>query len=413
MDKELDHNRVKGWDVLKLPPPEQRYQTTWQQVVIRWSRDRIVSNLSQEWAMLPRYTKNILEACANSSLSAEQIVPNLAESFNLPTEEVQMIIDGASLSLAQHWREDFQHYRNHLVPYAHHYNIDEVGEDGSDFLYTMGIKINPLPLLSPEQEVSLGKRLEIASFFGERDWVVEDQLYRANIGLIVSQAKKYFGRSGKLSSNDLFQEGSLGIMRAMGDFDWKRGFKFSTYAIWWINSRIRRAVSTFERTASYPIYLIELMPQVIATEAQLMQAIGRVPSPQEVAAKLNHDHITPQTVEEMREYQDHQVVYLGISVGVSGDTDLSQAVADMEPNGFDYLDRSTLPRAEIEPLLRCLTQREKLAISVKYLQGHEKTNEEVGREMEITRERARQLVESAIKKLRPLAENQGLIEYLK
>jgi RNA polymerase primary sigma factor len=259
-------------------------------------------------------------------------------------------------------------------------------------------EIGKVPLLTADQEVALAKRIE------RGDMQAKAHMIEANLRLVVSIAKAYLGRG--LSFLDLIQEGSLGLIRAVEKFDYRKGFKFSTYATWWIRQAVTRAIADKARTIRIPVHMVEKLNKVVHIERQLVQRLGREPRPEEIADELEI------TVEEVREIL--RMAQLPISlekpIGEEEESSLGDFVPDEQAESpFDTASLS-LRREDIELALSSLPERERRVIELRFgLIGMQPcTLEEVGRAFGVTRERIRQIENNTLKKLESLPEAQGL-----
>jgi RNA polymerase primary sigma factor len=278
--------------------------------------------------------------------------------------------------------------------------LDLTVEPSLDSLRLYLRSIGRVNLLTAEEEIALAKRIERGDMAAKRHMV------EANLRLVVSIAKGYLGRG--LSFLDLIQEGSLGLIRAVEKFDYRRGYKFSTYATWWIRQAVTRAIADKARTIRIPVHMVEKLNRVTHVERQLVQRMGREPEPAEIAAELQI------TVREVRDIM--RVAQMPISlekpVGDEEESELGDFVADdrtQEP--FDTA-TERLQREDIQRALNALPERERQVIELRYgLRGHEPlTLEEVGRAFGVTRERIRQIENNTLKKLKQLPEAQRLRE---
>jgi RNA polymerase primary sigma factor len=276
--------------------------------------------------------------------------------------------------------------------------VDLTVEPNMDSLRLYLRSIGEVELLTAQGEVELARRIE------RGDMAAKRQMVEANLRLVVSIAKGYLGRG--LGFLDLIQEGSLGLIRAVEKFDYRRGYKFSTYATWWIRQAVTRAIADKSRTIRIPVHMGEKVNRVAHAERQLVQNLGREPTPAEVAAELE------MPVAEVREIQ--RIAQMPISlekpVGDGEDASLGDFVADesvAEP--FETATES-LQREDIRRALASLPERERQVIELRYgLRGNEPlTLEEVGRAFGITRERVRQIETNTLSKLKRLPETQGL-----
>jgi RNA polymerase primary sigma factor len=259
-------------------------------------------------------------------------------------------------------------------------------------------EIGKVPLLTADQEVSLAKRIE------RGDMGAKQHMIEANLRLVVSIAKGYLGRG--LSFLDLIQEGSLGLIRAVEKFDYRKGYKFSTYATWWIRQAVTRAIADKARTIRIPVHMVEKLNKVVHIERQLVQRLGREPLPEEIAEEL--DIATHEVREILRMSQ--LPVSLEKPIGEDEDSSLGDLVPDDQAESpFDTASLS-LRREDVELALSALPERERRVIELRYgLDGSPPyTLEEVGRAFGVTRERIRQIENNTLKKLQGLPEAQGL-----
>ncbi len=259
-------------------------------------------------------------------------------------------------------------------------------------------EIGRVPLLTAEQEVHLAKRIE------RGDMTAKQQMIEANLRLVVSIAKGYLGRG--LSFLDLIQEGSLGLIRAVEKFDYRKGYKFSTYATWWIRQAVTRAIADKARTIRIPVHMVEKLNKVLHVERQLVQRLGRDPRPEEIAAELET------TAEEVREilHLAQLPVSLEKPIGEEDESELGDFVQDETAESPFETASLTLRCADIDRALETLPDRERRVIELRYGLGGEqpRTLEEVGQAFGVTRERIRQIENNTLKKLGCLPEAQAL-----
>ena len=261
-------------------------------------------------------------------------------------------------------------------------------------------EIGKVDLLTADQEVALAKRIE------RGDMGAKTHMIQANLRLVVSIAKGYLGRG--LTFLDLIQEGSLGLIRAVEKFDYRRGYKFSTYATWWIRQAVTRAIADKARTIRIPVHMVEKLNKVVHIERQLVQRLGREPTPEEIGAELEI------TVEEVREItrMSQLPVSLDKPIGEDDESELGDFVPDDQAESpFDTATLS-LRREDVQSALDSLPERERLVLELRYgLSGEQPyTLEEVGQAFGVTRERIRQIENNTLKKLETLPEAQGLKE---
>ena len=278
--------------------------------------------------------------------------------------------------------------------------LDLTVEPSLDSLRLYLRSIGSVELLTAEQEIELARRIERGDMRAKRHMV------EANLRLVVSIAKGYLGRG--LSFLDLIQEGSLGLIRAVEKFDYRRGYKFSTYATWWIRQAVTRAIADKARTIRIPVHMVEKLNRVTHVERQLVQRLGREPEPEEIAAELEW------SVREVRDILrlSQLPVSLEKPVGDEDESELGDLVADdTAESPFDRATES-LQREDIQRALDALPDRERHVIELRFgLRGHEPmTLEEVGHAFGVTRERIRQIETNTLKKLKQLPEAQRLRE---
>jgi RNA polymerase primary sigma factor len=276
--------------------------------------------------------------------------------------------------------------------------IDLTVEPSLDSLRLYLRAIGRVDLLTAEQEVMLAQRIE------RGDMRAKQQMIEANLRLVVSIAKSYLGRG--LTFLDLIQEGSMGLIRAVEKFDYRRGYKFSTYATWWIRQAVTRAIADKGRTIRIPVHMVERLNKVIHVERQLIQQLGREPTPEEIARELDS------TVREVRDVlrMAQQPVSLEKPIGEEEDSELGDFVEDQTAESPFELAADRLRRENLRRALAALPEREREVIEMRFgLVGERAyTLEEVGRAFNVTRERIRQIENHTLKKLEALPEAQRL-----
>ena len=276
--------------------------------------------------------------------------------------------------------------------------IDLSVEPSLDSLRLYLRSIGRVSLLTAEQEVQLARRIE------RGDMRAKEQMIEANLRLVVSIAKGYLGRG--LTFLDLIQEGSLGLIRAVEKFDHRRGFKFSTYATWWISQAVTRAIADKGRTIRIPVHMVEKLNKVVHVERQLVQTLGREPTAEEIAAELDC------SVREVRDIlrMAQQPVSLEKPIGEEEESELGDFVEDQTAESPFELASENLRRDNVRRALQALPQREREVIEMRFGLGggRPRTLEEVGRTFNVTRERIRQIENHTLKKLEALPEAQRL-----
>jgi RNA polymerase primary sigma factor len=273
-------------------------------------------------------------------------------------------------------------------------------DSGLDSLRLYLRSIGRVPLLSAAEEVALAKRIE------RGDMLAKQHMVEANLRLVVSIAKGYMGRG--LTFLDLIQEGSLGLIRAVEKFDYRRGYKFSTYATWWIRQAVTRAIADKARTIRIPVHMAEKLNRVIHAERQLIQQLGREPTPAEIATELELPSSEVREILRMAQ----QPISLEKPVGDEDDSALADFVEDVGAESPFETASESLRRESVGRVLAVLPRREREVLEMRYgiTGGRSRTLEEVGRAFNITRERVRQIENRTLKKLQTLPEAQLLRE---
>ena len=263
-------------------------------------------------------------------------------------------------------------------------------------------EIGKVPLLSAEEEIELAKRMELG------DMVAKQRLAEANLRLVVSIAKRYVGRG--MLFLDLIQEGNLGLIKAVEKFDYRKGYKFSTYATWWIRQAITRAIADQARTIRIPVHMVETINKLIRVSRQLLQELGREPSPEEIAEEMK------MPVEKVREILkiSQEPVSLETPIGEEEDSHLGDFIQDDNVPVPADAAAFTLLKEQLGEVLDTLTEREKKVLTLRFGldDGRARTLEEVGKEFNVTRERIRQIEAKALRKLRHPSRSRKLKDYL-
>ena len=290
-------------------------------------------------------------------------------------------------------------------------------------------QIGKVPLLNAEQEVELAKRIE-AGLFAEEilatqkikktaerqdlEWIARDgqraktHLLEANLRLVVSLAKRYTGRG--MLFLDLIQEGNLGLIRAVEKFDYTKGYKFSTYATWWIRQAITRAMADQARTISIPVHMVEVINKLARVQRQMLQDLGREPTPEELARELD---MTPEKVVEVQKY-GREPISLHTPLGEEGDSEFGDLIEDSEAIVPSDAVSFTLLQEQLESVLMTLSEREAGVVRMRFglTDGQPKTLDEIGKVYGVTRERIRQIESKTMSKLRHPSRSQVLRDYL-
>ena len=263
-------------------------------------------------------------------------------------------------------------------------------------------EIGKVPLLSAEREIELAKRME------EGDEDAKKELAEANLRLVVSIAKRYVGRG--MLFLDLIQEGNLGLIKAVEKFDYHKGYKFSTYATWWIRQAITRAIADQARTIRIPVLMVETINKLIRVSRQLLQELGREPLPEEIAKELD------MPVERVREILkiSQEPVSLETPIGEEEDSHLGDFIQDDNVPVPAEAAAQTLLKEQLDEVLDTLTEREQKVLRLRFgmNDGRARTLEEVGKEFDVTRERIRQIEAKALRKLRHPSRSRKLRDYL-
>ena len=263
-------------------------------------------------------------------------------------------------------------------------------------------EIGKVPLLTAEEEIDLAKRMELG------DQEAKQKLAEANLRLVVSIAKRYVGRG--MLFLDLIQEGNLGLIKAVEKFDYRKGYKFSTYATWWIRQAITRAIADQARTIRIPVHMVETINKLIRVSRQLLQELGREPTPEEIAAEMDLP------VERVREIIkiSQEPVSLETPIGEEEDSHLGDFIQDENVPVPADAATFTLLKEQLEEVLGTLTEREQKVLILRFglEDGRGRTLEEVGKEFHVTRERIRQIEAKALRKLRHPSRSRKLKDYL-
>ena len=349
----------------------------------------------------------IMEAFSETELDKDQ-VENLYETLgNLGIEVIENKTDKVDIDFAQD-DLDLDDLDESIVKDDTPMEIEEIdlslpkGISIDDPVRMYLKEIGKIPLLKPHEEVELARRMH------EGDELAKQRLVEANLRLVVSIAKRYVGRG--MLFLDLIQEGNLGLIKAVEKFDYVKGFKFSTYATWWIRQAITRAIADQARTIRIPVHMVETINKLIRVSRQLLQELGRDPKPEEIAKEM--DMSEEKVREIMKIAQDP--VSLETPIGEEEDSHLGDFIPDEDALAPAEAAAYSLLKDQIEEVLGSLNEREQKVLKLRFglEDGRARTLEEVGKEFDVTRERIRQIEAKALRKLRHPSRSKKLRDYL-
>ena len=338
----------------------------------------------------------IAEAHANGDKIANDVLCERLEKYDFSAEEIEVVSDKLEEYGIQITDDNLDLEMDNLYDEI----IKEIPTGDHVKLYLKDI--GKFPLLSLEEEIELAKKMS------EGDEVAKQRLSEANLRLVVSIAKKYIGRGMQLL--DLIQEGNLGLMKAVEKFDYQRGYKFSTYATWWIRQAITRAIADQARTIRIPVHMVETIHKQAKITRTLLQELGRDPYPSEIAERMGISEA--RVIEIQKIAQDP--VSLETPVGEEDDSHLGDFIQDDNARSPGDIVTQTMLREQLNSVLSTLTPREQKVLILRYglEDGKTKTLEDVGNVFNVTRERIRQIEAKALKKLRHNAKSKKLKDYL-
>ena len=349
----------------------------------------------------------IMEAFSETELDKDQ-VENLYETLgNLGIEVIENKTDKVDIDFPQD-DLDLEGLDKSIVKDDTPMEIEEIdlslpkGISIDDPVRMYLKEIGKIPLLKPHEEVELARRMH------EGDELAKQRLVEANLRLVVSIAKRYVGRG--MLFLDLIQEGNLGLIKAVEKFDYVKGFKFSTYATWWIRQAITRAIADQARTIRIPVHMVETINKLIRVSRQLLQELGRDPKPEEIAKEMD---MTEDKVREiMKIAQDP--VSLETPIGEEEDSHLGDFIQDDDAPAPAEAAAYSLLKEQIEDVLGSLNEREQKVLKLRFglEDGRARTLEEVGKEFDVTRERIRQIEAKALRKLRHPSRSKKLRDYM-
>ncbi|MBR5192764.1 MAG: RNA polymerase sigma factor RpoD [Clostridia bacterium] len=335
----------------------------------------------------------IIEYKSKGKITTEILFDKLEKCQATPSEldEIYKLLEEAGIQIVNEYEKDKELYDQILK---------EVSMDDPVKMYLKDI--GKVPLLMADEETELAKRMMNGDESAKR------LLSEANLRLVVSIAKRYMGRG--MQFLDLIQEGNLGLMKAVEKFDYQKGFKFSTYATWWIRQAITRAIADQARTIRIPVHMVETINKQIRVSRKLLQEFGREPTPEEIAVEMNV------SVEKVREIQKiaQDPVSLETPIGEEEDSHLSDFIEDEGSTAPTDAVSSAMLKEQLIGVLDTLTPREEKVLRLRYGldDGRPRTLEEVGKEFNVTRERIRQIEAKALRKLRHPSRSKRLKDYL-
>lgn len=342
---------------------------------------------------------------AKGSLTYDEIISRLS-SYEIDPEQFETILDdieNQGIQVTKDTTED-----NTVLPEDNAFLVQELDDSVTDGISTddpvrMYLKeIGTVPLLTADEEIEIAKQME------EGNEEAKKKLAEANLRLVVSIAKRYVGRG--MLFLDLIQEGNLGLIKAVEKFDYRKGYKFSTYATWWIRQAITRAIADQARTIRIPVHMVETINKLIRISRQLLQEYGREPTPEEIAKAMG---ITESKVREIIKVAQ-EPVSLETPIGEEEDSHLGDFIEDEQAPAPAEAASHTLMKEQLWDVLDTLTPREEKVLRLRFGldDGHQRTLEEVGKEFKVTRERIRQIEAKALRKLRHPSRSKKLKDYL-
>lgn len=386
---------------------------TWQMALVGWAMDRKIP-----WQLLPsevRTTLDILYPPDGPLVIEEDLLKSrFARIFNVPILEIDRWVTNSLSNLVQAWKEDYEVYRCQRVDLGEA-GLGQVPEfpegiiDSGDDLFIYVQEIRGLGrLLTYQEEIALGKRLEIsrlmkeAGFINTEDRVAREQLFQLNLRLVASNAHRFLRRG--LDIKDLIQEGNIGLLRAVDKYDYRKGFRFSTYATWWIRQAMSRAAADYGRTIRIPVHMAETINGLKRLIIHLTQELGRDPTDEEIVLGLGQP-VTKASLSKMRETKKAAAPIASLDAPIGDGEDVLGSLIPEKRDSLARVDDILGLREEIKRILSSssLKPRERKILELRFGLdgfGRSRTLEEVGKEFGLTRERIRQIEGKAIRKLR-------------
>jgi RNA polymerase primary sigma factor len=352
--------------------------------------------------------KALIERGKKEGVLSYQEIMDTLQNFELSEEKIDSIYEhfGAiGIKISSDEKQEADSKNGEAKEEDDEHDVDLSVPDGVaiDDPVRMYLKeIGRISLLTAEEEVELAKRIEAGDEEARR------RLAEANLRLVVSIAKRYVGRG--MLFLDLIQEGNLGLIKAVEKYDYRKGFKFSTYATWWIRQAITRAIADQARTIRIPVHMVETINKLVWINRQLLQDLGRDPTPEEIAEEMD---ITPERVREIMKIAQ-EPVSLETPIGEEEDSHLGDFIEDEEALAPADAASFILLKEQLEEVLETLTPRERDVLRLRFgiIDGRGRTLEEVGKKFNVTRERIRQIEAKALRKLRHPTRSKKLKDYL-
>lgn len=344
--------------------------------------------------LLEEITKSLIEEGKKTGSITSDYLCDRLDQVDASSEQVDAIykaIDDAKITIVNDYEKDKDLYEQLLK---------EINMDDPVKMYLKDI--GRVPLLSPDEEVELAKRM------AEGDAAAKQRLSEANLRLVVSIAKRYVGRG--MQFLDLIQEGNLGLMKAVEKFDYQKGFKFSTYATWWIRQAITRAIADQARTIRIPVHMVETINRQVRVSRMLLQKLGREPLPSEIAEEMGISEARVMEIQKIAQ----DPVSLETPIGEEEDSHIGDFLEDESATAPSDSVAFTMLKEQLIRVLDTLTPREEKVLRLRYGidDGRPRTLEEVGKEFNVTRERIRQIEAKALRKLRHPSRSKRLKDFI-